>query len=69
MLFRSRLRISPLLQYQLSPFTRMRLQYDYDDSDHLSSTAHSVWLGFEVLLGAQPQARVGRDGLSGCSCR
>tara|TARA_R110002072_G_scaffold87129_9_gene196770 strand:+ start:17429 stop:18835 length:1407 start_codon:yes stop_codon:yes gene_type:complete len=64
-----RIRISPLVQYQVSPFTRMRLQYDYDDSAHLSGSAHSVWLGFEVLLGAQPPGRVGRDGLSGCSCR
>jgi hypothetical protein len=64
-----RLRISPLVQYQFSQFSRMRLQYDYDDSDHLSGAEHSVWLGFEVLLGAQPPGRVGRDGLSGCSCR
>ncbi|MFT4511959.1 MAG: hypothetical protein ACI89X_005006 [Planctomycetota bacterium] len=64
-----RIRISPLVQYQVSRFTRMRLQYDYDDSAHLSGTAHSVWLGFEVQLGAQPPARIGRDGLSGCSCR
>ncbi|MCK5945142.1 MAG: hypothetical protein KAI24_24345 [Planctomycetes bacterium] len=64
-----RLRISPLLQYQVSPFTRMRLQYDFDDSDHLASTAHSVWLGFEIMLGSQPPARTGRDGLSGCGCR
>ncbi len=64
-----RLRISPMVQYQVSPFTRMRLQYDYDDSDHLDSIAHSVWLGFEVMLGNQPPARTGRDGLSGCGCR
>lgn len=64
-----RLRISPMLQYQVSPFTRMRLQYDYDDSDHLDDVAHSVWLGFEVMLGNQPPARTGRDGLSGCGCR
>ncbi|MGK0156191.1 MAG: hypothetical protein ACI9SE_003158 [Neolewinella sp.] len=64
-----RIRVSPLVQYQVSRFTRMRLQYDYDDSAHLSGTAHSVWLGFEVLLGAQPAARIGRDGMSGCSCR
>ena len=64
-----RIRISPMMQYQVSQFSRIRLQYDYDDSAHLSGTAHSVWLGFEVLLGAQPQARVGRDGLRGCSCR
>jgi hypothetical protein len=58
-----------MLQYQVSPFTRMRLQYDYDDSDHLDDVAHSVWLGFEVMLGNQPPARTGRDGLSGCGCR
>jgi hypothetical protein len=64
-----RLRISPILQYQVSRFTRMRLQYDYDDSDHLANRAHSVWLGFEIMLGNQPPAGIGRDGLSGCGCR
>lgn len=64
-----RLRISPLVQYQISQSSRMRLQYNYDDSDHLPRRAHSVWLGFEILLGSQPASRTGRDGLSGCSCR
>lgn len=64
-----RLRVSPLVQYQISQFTRMRLQYDYDDSDHLFGDEHSIWLGFEVMLGQQPPARLGRDGLSGCGCR
>lgn len=64
-----RLRISPMLQYQVSPFSRLRLQYDYDDSDHLSGDAHSVWLGVEIMLGNQPVQRTGRDGLSGCGCR
>ena len=68
--FRSdRLRLSPLMQYQVSRATRIRLQYDYDDSDHLASAAHSVWLGFEIQLGAQPVTRLGRDGMAGCSCR
>jgi len=49
-----RLRVSPLLTWQPSEFSRVRLQYDYDDSDHLSDTVHSVWLGFEVLLGTHP---------------
>lgn len=49
-----RVRISPLLQWQTSEFSRFRLQYDYDDSDALDGARHSVWLGFEVLLGAHP---------------
>jgi hypothetical protein len=64
-----RLRLSPLLQYQASPTSRVRLQYDYDDSDHLANPQHSIWLGFEIMLGAQPASQIGRDGLSGCGCR
>ena len=64
-----RVRVSPLLQFQPSQFSRVRLQYDYDDSDHLADAAHSVWLGFEVMLGSQPPQLTGRDGLSGCGCR
>jgi hypothetical protein len=50
----NRLRISPMLAWKPSEFSRVRLQYDYDDSDHLQDPAHSLWLGFEVLLGAHP---------------
>ena len=32
-------------------YSRLRLQYNYDDSDHLDDEAHSFWLGFEILLG------------------
>lgn len=46
-----RVRWSPMLSYQTSEFSRVRLQYNYDDSDHLGRDAHSVWLGFEILLG------------------
>ncbi|MCU0867316.1 MAG: hypothetical protein MUC36_26330 [Planctomycetes bacterium] len=46
-----RLRLSPMLSYQTSEFSRVRLQYNYDDSDHLDDQAHSVWLGFEILIG------------------
>ena len=46
-----RLRLSPMLSYQTSEFSRVRLQYNYDDSDHLDDEVHSVWLGFEILLG------------------
>lgn len=49
-----RVRISPMLAWKPSEFSRVRLQYDYDDSDHLEDPEHSVWLGFEVLIGAHP---------------
>jgi Uncharacterized protein conserved in bacteria len=51
----NRYRVSPLLVYHLSEFSRLRLQYNYDNAKHLENdTAHSVWLGFEVLYGAHP---------------
>jgi len=46
-----RTRISPMLSYQTSEYSRVRLQYNWDDSDHLDDVAHSVWLGFEILIG------------------
>lgn len=47
-----RFRVSPLLQWQATHFSRLRLQYNYDHADHLADgDAHSVWLGFEVALG------------------
>lgn len=53
-----RLRISPLLSYLPSEFARFRLQYTYDDSEHLNGgagdDAHSIWLGVEFLLGKHP---------------
>lgn len=49
-----RWRVAPLLAYHPSEFTRLRLQYNYDDSDALADPAHSVWIGFEVLIGAHP---------------
>ncbi len=51
--FRSdRTRISSLLQWQQTHFSRLRLQYNYDEADFLSSgEAHSVWLGVEVAIG------------------
>ncbi len=53
--FRSdRLRVAPLLLWQPSEYSRIRLQYNFDDADHLSDDAHSVWLGFEVLFGRHP---------------
>jgi hypothetical protein len=49
-----RLRLSPMLVWKPSEFSRFRLQYNYDDSDHLDDPVHSVWLGFEVLIGTHP---------------
>ncbi|MBL8751627.1 MAG: hypothetical protein JNK78_20910 [Planctomycetes bacterium] len=49
-----RVRVSPMLAWQPSEFSRLRLQYDYDDSDHLADPVHSVWLGFEILIGTHP---------------
>lgn len=49
-----RTRISPLVVYSPSEFSRIRLQYNYDEADHLDDEAHSIWLGFEVLIGAHP---------------
>jgi hypothetical protein len=49
----ARHRISPLLAYQLTEFSRLRLQYNYDHAQHLESGgAHSVWLGAEIMFGA-----------------
>lgn len=47
-----RVRMSPLLAWRPSHQTSVRLQYDWDDSDHVGREAHSVWLGVELLLGS-----------------
>lgn len=45
-------RVSPLLVWHPTHFSRLRLQYNYDRADHLDDTdAHTVWLGVEVLYG------------------
>lgn len=61
--FRSdRLRLSPLLIYRPTEFSRIRLQYNYDDADHLSSDSeHSVWLGFDMLIGTHPAHKYGQS--------
>jgi hypothetical protein len=58
--FRSdRYRVSPLLTYHPSEFSRIRLQYNYDNAEYLKSQdrdqdVHSVWLGFEYIVGSHP---------------
>jgi hypothetical protein len=48
-----RLRISPLLVFHPSEFSRLRLQLNYDNARHLSKRdAYSVWAGLEFLFGA-----------------
>jgi len=48
-------RISPLVSWQPSEFSRLRLQYNYDRADHLpDKEAHSLWLGAEIMYGAHP---------------
>jgi hypothetical protein len=50
-------RIAPLLSFQPTEFSRLRLQYNFDHADHLDDDAHSVWLGFEILYGQHPAHR------------
>ena len=48
-------RVAPLIVWQPSEYTRLRLQYDFDHAEFLpAKDAHGVWLGFEVLYGAHP---------------
>jgi hypothetical protein len=55
-----RVRVSPLLTFQPSEFSRLRLQYNVDDADFLAEddVAHSVWLGIEFLIGQHPAHRL-----------
>lgn len=53
-----RYRISPLIEFLPSEFSRVRLQYNYDDAEHLEAgDAHSVWVGFEYLIGSHAAHR------------
>jgi hypothetical protein len=47
-------RFSPLLVYQPTEFSRIRLQYNLDDAQHLDGDEHSVWTSVEILFGAHP---------------
>lgn len=51
-------RLSPLLSYRPTEYSRLRLQYNFDRADHLSDDdAHSVWLGVEILYGSHAAHR------------
>jgi len=46
-----RWRVSPALTYFPSEFSKIRVQYNYDDRDNVG-VDHSIWIQFEFLLGA-----------------
>lgn len=47
-----RQRVSPLLVWHPTHFSRLRLQYNYDRAKHLKDDdAHTAWLGIEILYG------------------
>jgi hypothetical protein len=48
-----RIRISPLLAWHPTEFSRVRLQYNFDRVKAFERrTVHSIWLGIEIMLGA-----------------
>jgi hypothetical protein len=51
-----RLRVSPLLLYHVTEFSRLRLQFNYDNAKFLpgNENAYTVWVGGEVLFGSHP---------------
>jgi len=51
-------RVSPLLAWYLTEFSRFRFQYNYDHAQHLERRdAHSFWLSAEFLIGSHPAHR------------
>lgn len=46
-----RLRVSPSLTWYPTEFSKLRVQYNYDDRKRIA-TDHSLWVQFEFLLGA-----------------
>jgi hypothetical protein len=53
-----RIRVSPLVVWNPTEFSRLRLQYNYDHADFLADTdASTVWLGLEILFGQHPAHR------------
>ena len=54
--FRSkRHRVSPMLAFHPSEFSRLRLQYNYDRADFVPGRdVHTVWFGVDLSFGAHP---------------
>jgi hypothetical protein len=54
----NRTRLSPLVTYQPSERSRLRLQYNFDKADFLpGGRAHALWFGFELAFGDHPDHR------------
>lgn len=54
----TRYRVSPLVEWQPSEFSRFRMQMNYDRADHLADKeAFTFWLGMEFFLGAHAAHR------------
>jgi hypothetical protein len=49
-----RTRVSALLEYYPSEYSRLRLQYNFDVAQHLDDDAHTLWFGVEFLFGKHP---------------
>ena len=50
-----RWRLSPLVTFNPSEFSKIRLQYNYEHAEHLPTHyAQSVWIGLELMIGAHP---------------
>ncbi|MEO8276164.1 MAG: hypothetical protein ABI639_08080 [Thermoanaerobaculia bacterium] len=47
-----RFRISPVVTWFPTEFSKLRLQYNFDHGDALAQDEHSLWLQLEFLLGA-----------------
>jgi hypothetical protein len=48
-------RVSPLLAWYVTEFSRFNFQYNFDYAQHLpTKSAHSFWLGAEFMLGSHP---------------
>lgn len=51
-------RLSPMIAWRPSEFSRVRLQYNYDRASWLpGDEAHTLWVGFDFLLGTHPAHR------------
>ncbi|MCF6258089.1 MAG: hypothetical protein L3J98_14265 [Gammaproteobacteria bacterium] len=49
----NRTRISPNVTWYLSEYSKLRLQYNYDKTEHLAdNTNHSLWLQYEFNIGS-----------------
>ena len=54
----NRFRVSPLVEWLPSEFSRVRFQINYDHADHLEHTdALTFWIGYEFLIGSHAAHR------------